>query len=316
MRIGVISNPRSQRNRSEMARMRDLIESHGVPHGEIDHIASVPEILKRFAADGVELVAVSGGDGTVQAVLTALLNGNAFASPPRVAVLAAGMTNLIAADVGMKDHPAEALARLLEPDALSRGKAVERSVLSLQIDPADAPVHGMFLATAGFYRAVMLVRRRVHSLGVVRNLAAGMGIAASLLRLLLGRSGKGELLHGDAIRVDIDSSRGERRDYLLWMATTLDRFIMHLHPFWGSGPQALRYTAVPYPARRLACALWPILRGRPRRWMNEAGYHSGRAAVLELTLDCPIVFDGEFFTPRAGQPVTLRADRRIIFWQV
>jgi hypothetical protein len=316
MRIGVISNPRSQRNQSEMARMRELIESHGVPHGEIDDIESVPHILQRFAGEGVELVAVSGGDGTVQAVLTALLNGNAFATPPRVAVLAAGMTNLIAADVGMKDHPAEALARLLEPDALSRGKAVERAVLSLQIDPAEAPVHGMFLATAGFHRAVMLVRRRVHSLGVVRNLAAGMGIAVSLLRLLIGYGGKEELIQGDAIRVDIDGSGGEKRDYLLWMATTLDRFIMHLHPFWGSGPQALRYTAVPYPARRLAFALWPILRGRPRQWMAAAGYHSGRATALELMLDCPIVFDGEFFTPRAGQPVTLRADRRITFWQV
>jgi diacylglycerol kinase (ATP) len=316
MRIGVISNPRSQRNQSEMARMRELIERHSVPHGEIDEIESVPHILQRLAADGVELVAVSGGDGTVQAVLTALLNGNAFSSPPRVAVLAAGMTNLIAADVGMKDHPAEALARLLEPEALSRGKAVERAVLSLQIDPAEPPVHGMFLATAGFHRAVMLVRRRVHSTGAVRNLAAGMGIAASLLRLLIGHGGKEELLQGDAIRVDIDGSPGEFRDYLLWMATTLDRFIMHLHPFWGGGPQALRYTAVPYPARRLALAMWPILSGRPKNWMTEAGYSSGRATTLELTLDCPIVLDGEFFTPRAGQPVTLRADRRITFWQV
>ena len=316
MRIGVISNPRSQRNQSEMARMRELIERHSVPHGEIDEIESVPHILQRLAADGVELVAVSGGDGTVQAVLTALLNGNAFSSPPRVAVLAAGMTNLIAADVGMKDHPAEALARLLEPDAMTRGKAVERSVLSLQIDPAAEPVHGMFLATAGFHRAVMLVRRRVHSTGAVRNLAAGMGIAASLLRLLIGHGGKEELLQGDAIRVDIDGSRGEMRDYLLWMATTLDRFIMHLQPFWGGGPQALRYTAVPYPARRLALAMWPILSGRPKKWMTEAGYSSGRATALELTLDCPIVFDGEVFNPQAGQPVTLRADRRITFWQV
>lgn len=316
MRIGVISNPRSQRNQSEMARMRELIESHGVPHGEIGHIAAVPDILKQFAADGVELVAISGGDGTVQAVLTALLNGNAFAAPPRVAVLAAGMTNLIAADVGMKDHPAEALGRLLGPDALSRGKAVERSVLSLQVDPAAEPVHGMFLATAGFHRAVMLVRRRVHSTGAVRNLAAGMGIAVSLLRLLIGYGGKEELLQGDAIRVDFDGRPGEKRDYLLWMATTLDRFIMHLHPFWGSGPQALRYTAVPYPARRLALAIWPILRGRPRQWMAAAGYSSGRATALELTLDCPIVFDGEIFNPQAGRPVTLRADRRITFWQV
>ena len=61
-----------------------------------------------------------------------------------------------------------------------------------------------------------------------------MGIAASLLRLLIGHGGKDELLRGDAIRVDIDGSRrGEMRDYLLWMATTLDRFIMHLHRLLG-----------------------------------------------------------------------------------
>jgi hypothetical protein len=316
MRIGVISNPRSQRNRSDMARMRDLIARHAVPHGEIDVMESVPKILRQFADEGVEIVAVSGGDGTVQAVLTALLNGDMFAKQPGLAVLAAGMTNLIAADVGMKDHPAEALGRLLEPVEAGGGMAITRSVLSLQMHPSEAPIQGMFLATAGFYRAVLLVRRRVHTLGAERNLAAGMGIAASLLQLLIGRPGKDGLLQGDSIRVDIDGARGAKRDYLLWMATTLDRFIMHLQPFWGDGVQPLRYTAVPFPPRRLALALWPILSGRPRRWMTDAGYESGRAKALEMTLNCPIVFDGEVFNPHPDQPVTLRADRQVTFWQI
>jgi Diacylglycerol kinase catalytic domain len=316
MRIGVISNPRSQRNRGDMARMRDLIVRRSLPHGEIDVIASVPGILRQFAKDGVEIIAISGGDGTVQAVLTALLNGDMFAKTPGVAVLAAGMTNLIAADVGMKEHPAEALERLLGPGDMVGRKVVTRPVLSLQLDPSEPPVHGMFLGTAGFYRAVMLVRRRVHPLGAERNLAAGMGIAASILRLLLGRAGKDELLQGDSICVDIDGGRGARRDYLLWMATTLDRFIMHLSPFWGNGPLPLRYTAVPFPPRRLALALLPILRGRPRQWMTDAGYESGRAKALEMTLSCPIVFDGEIFNPRPDRPVTLRSDRQVTFWQI
>jgi Diacylglycerol kinase catalytic domain len=316
MRVGVISNPRSQRNRGDMARMRDLIARRGIPHGEIDVIESVPKILRQFADQGVEVIAVSGGDGTVQAVLTALLNGDMFATPPGIAVLAAGMTNLIAADVGMKEHPAEALERLLEPAGAAGRRAVTRSVLSLRLHPSAAPVHGMFLGTAGFYRAVLLVRRRVHPLGAERNLAAGMGIAAALFRLLIGRPGKDGLLQGDSIQVDIDGDPGPQRDYLLWMATTLDRFIMHLSPFWGSGVQPLRYTAVPFPPRRLALALWPVLRGRPRNWMTEAGYESGRAKALEMKLNCPIVFDGEVFNPRSDQPVSLRADRQVTFWQV
>jgi hypothetical protein len=316
MRIGVISNPRSQRNRGDMARMRDLIARSAISHGEIDVIESVPRILQQFADEGVEVVAVSGGDGTVQAVLTALLNGTCFAQQPGIAVLAGGMTNLIAADVGMKDHPAEALERMLEPGGAAASKSITRSVLSLQLHPSEAPVHGMFLGTAGFYRAVQLVRRRVHPLGAERNLAAGMGIAASLLPLLFGRQGKDGLLQGDAIQVDIDGDRGSKRDYLLWMATTLDRFIMHLQPFWGKGALPLRYTAVPFPPRRLALALWPVLSGRPQHWMTAAGYESGRASALEMTLNCPIVFDGEVFNPRPDQPVTLRADRQVTFWRI
>jgi len=316
MRIGVISNPRSQRNRGDMARMRALIAQHSLPHAEIDVMESVPHILQRFANDGVELIAISGGDGTVQAVLTALLNGGMFARLPGIAVLAAGMTNLIAADVGMKEHPAEALQRLLGPGDVIGRKVTTRPVLSLQLDPSEPPVHGMFLGTAGFYRAVLLVRRRVHPLGAERNLAAGLGIAASVLRLLIGRAGKDELLQGDAICVDIDGDRGAKRDYLLWMATTLDRFIMHLSPFWGNGPLPLRYTAVPFPPPRLALALWPILSGRPREWMTEAGYESGRATALEMTLNCPIVFDGEVFNPRPDRPVMLRSDRQVTFWQI
>jgi hypothetical protein len=277
---------------------------------------SVPTILRRFAAEGVEVVAVSGGDGTVQAVLTALLNDGIFPRPPGLAVLAGGMTNLIAADVGMKDHPVEGLERLLEPGEPQGRTAITRSVLSLQLHPSAPPVHGMFLGTAGFYRAVQLVRRRVHPLGAERNLAAGMGIAASVFRLLIGRAGKDELLQGDPIRVDIDGDCGAKRDYLLWMATTLDRFIMHLSPFWGNGALPLRYTAVPFPPRRLALALWPILSGRPRRWMAAAGYESGRAKALEMRLTCPIVFDGEVFNPQPDQPVTLRADKQVTFWQI
>ncbi|HEY7689484.1 MAG TPA: diacylglycerol kinase family protein [Dongiaceae bacterium] len=316
MRIGVISNPRSQRNRGDMERMRSLIARRSLPHGEIDEMHSVPAILRSFAEEGVEVVAVSGGDGTVQAVLTALLNGRIFPKAPGLAVLAGGMTNLIAADVGMKDHPVEGLERLLEPGDQPGRAAITRPVLSLQMESSRPPVHGMFLGTAGFYRAVQLVRRRVHPLGAERNLAAGMGIAASIARLLIGRPGKDELLQGDSIRIDIDGDCGAERDYLLWMATTLDRFIMHVSPFWGNGALPVRYTAVPFPPRRLALALWPILSGRPQRWMAAAGYESGRAAALELRLNCPIVFDGEVFNPQPEQPVTLRADNQVTFWRI
>src|SRR3546814_1330268 len=58
-------------------------------------------ILDSFAADGVDVVAVAGGDGTVQAVLTALYGRRPFRRPPLLAVLPRGTTNMTAADIGL-----------------------------------------------------------------------------------------------------------------------------------------------------------------------------------------------------------------------
>jgi hypothetical protein len=47
--------------------------------------------------------------------------------------------------------------------------------------------------------------------------------------------------------------------------------------------------------------------------MAARGYESGGANECRLSLQCPIVFDGEIFTPEPGTPVMLRADRRVTF---
>jgi hypothetical protein len=47
--------------------------------------------------------------------------------------------------------------------------------------------------------------------------------------------------------------------------------------------------------------------------MGAYGYVSGRSHECRLTLDSPIVFDGEIFRPEPGVPVILRADRHVTF---
>jgi hypothetical protein len=49
--------------------------------------------------------------------------------------------------------------------------------------------------------------------------------------------------------------------------------------------------------------------------MAANGYRSGRAGECRLTLNCPIVFDGEFVRPDPATPVVLRTDRQIAFWR-
>ncbi|MGH8630711.1 MAG: hypothetical protein ACREU7_08095, partial [Burkholderiales bacterium] len=141
-------------------------------------------------------------------------------------------------------------------------------------------------------------------------------LAVTLFGALLGRGGRNGILRGDRITVGLDGSDATERDYVLFLATTLERLILGLMPFWGQGTGAMRFTTIDYPPARLTRALWPVLRGKPRPWLEGSGYRSGRARECALTLTCPMVFDGEFLEPEPGVPVMIRSDRQMTFWRV
>lgn len=315
--IGIISNPLSHRNRRGVEGFRGMVSGDGdLRHVEIENFTDLPDILEDFNRREIGLVVVNGGDGTIQAVMTALLNRADAGDPPTLAVLSSGRTNLIAHELGLKGRPEAGLARLLARRRQGQSlDGVSRPVLSLDLGD-DGPVHhGMFLGSAGFYRGTVMGRGRFDALGAEGSVIVGLSIALSVARALLSRPGG--ILQGDAMTLSFDgqSEDARMRDYCLLLATTLDRLIMGLTPFWGRGDGPLRLTTVAYPPRRLARALLPLARGRPRPWMAEAGYCSARLQHITLSSACPIVFDGQIFTPDPAIPVTIRSDRRLSFLQ-
>ncbi len=316
MRAGLISNPLSQRNRQRQPAMRDAVAGYfDLLHAELDSVHATADVLRDFARREVGLLIVSGGDGTVQKVLTELLNGREFDPLPRIAVLPGGMTNLIAADVGLQGDPVQSLIKLcrVASDPAVERETLERSVLSLQRTPDEPPIHGMFLGTAAFYHAIMMARRQVHPTGAKHDLALAIGLALALFRLMTGWAGFSPLSRGERMVVELDGRAAAPEEYLLFLATTLERLVLGLLPFWGEGSGGVRYTSIGFPPQRPWRALFPVIRGRPRPWMAARGYRSGWTAECRLSLQCPIVFDGEIFTPELGTPVTLRADRRVTF---
>src|ERR1700712_1985572 len=93
-RIGVVINPRSHGNKADPLQLEAVLSRHPeircVSPADFDalHIA-----LREFASDMIDLVIISGGDGTIRDVLSALAATN-FSSPPELAILASGNTNL------------------------------------------------------------------------------------------------------------------------------------------------------------------------------------------------------------------------------
>ena len=106
-RIALLSNPRSTGNLAKLPRIREFCADHpDIFHYEVEHAHQIGEAMRTIAQVRPKVLAINGGDGTVQAALTELYNGGHFGdNPPPVAVLPSGKTNLIALDLGARGDP-------------------------------------------------------------------------------------------------------------------------------------------------------------------------------------------------------------------
>ena len=315
MRVGLLSNPKSEGNRWGMAAVSEVIERHP----EILHRQFVPEEgfgppLAAMAEAGVELLVVNSGDGTVHGVLTELLARMPFEVLPRVAILPRGMANMTAADCGLRGKDAATFERLLE--ACRAGRIAQHLVTRhvLKVDYAEDRVapRGMFMGAAGIVDVIRHVTGKLHT----RGIKGEWSHAAAIIGLLAGTVFKGyEALglrpHEVGIRVD----GGERQDerLLILLATSLDRLVLRSRPFWNTQGKPVRHTRISHPPKRLIRSARRVLYGDDAPRALPEDYRSGGADRLELWLAAPFTIDGEFFTPAADRPVIVTADETIRF---
>lgn len=314
-RVGIIANPRSRGYRRQAAALREVLSRHPeVACLELGDGADCDRILREFAGRGVDVIVIGGGDGTIHSVMTALLNGRMFERLPALGILPLGMTNLIAANLGLRRPTEVGLSRLLDRtgDPLARTR---RRILSVRHPGWKQPAHGMMFGSAGFYRGVLLGYSRIHPLGGQRWLLDGATLALALVQAILGRAGPDSVFEGHRMTIAVDGAGTPAQDYILVLATTLDRLSFGIEPFWGDGEGTVRLTTVSFPPQRLLRALLPLLRGRPRPWMREQGYVSCNAQEVSLTTDCPVVLDGEILTVDGRHPLTITADAAFDFVQ-
>ena len=306
-RIGIIHNPLSRAGRDGRARFGAA--AAGLPFAEPASRTELREALRGFAAQGVNLLAVQGGDGTLREVLTALPE-TFSAAPPAIAVLAAGRTNLAAKVLGGAGTGEAALARLL--DAAGRGALRRRLVPVLEVarlgaGEDDGPLRGLLFGAAAFAEGKRIADERLHGRGIRAGPAVALALAGVALRAGLDR--RHPLRAGVPMAVAPDGRARREGHRFLLLATTLDRLMLGMRPFWGDGRGGVRWLDVEAPPRRLAAALWAGGRGRPAPWMAAAGYLSGRAERLEVAMDRPFVLDGEVFEPGPGGALLSAPDR-------
>lgn len=314
MRIALVHNPRSGRNRRRPLDLDHLTREFPdlVPLRLEDGIT--PEVAAaELAARGVDLAVVSGGDGTLQKLLTALVATAGEGRLPAFAVVPRGTANMTASDLGLRRGDEESLRALLAT-ARDRPAALEQIARPvLEIDYADnlPAACGLFFGVGAICDAIEFWRARFHDRGL-----AGAGSQLLTLGTLLMRAGTGGAqaagLHCFDAELEIDGAAPEQRTLLLAIATTLDRLILRSRPFWNQNGAPLRFTAIEWPAEALVRSAPRILYGRSERRL-PASYRSLGAQRIRLAGATRFVVDGEFYRPENGRPIILRAQRKVRF---
>jgi len=318
VRLGVISNFSAGGGGQRAERIREFLRQHpDIPHVEPGGAGGVREALGQLADRGVDVLAVSGGDGTLQRTLTELLsNGEIFPKMPLVAPLRAGRTNMSALDIGSDRHPVHALDRLVRGtrDNSIQLRLVTRPVLRVDLGAGERPQYGMFCGVGLIHRAIELVHR-VFPYGRSQGVFGSSVVTFSLIARHL--SGKDEgILNPDHLAIRLDGEPIEGNSFRVVIASTLRRLFLRINPFWGRERAPIRFTALDPESTRNLGNIVKVLRGRvPGDDHGEQGhgYTSHNVFTGELSLDCGLTVDGELFPAVPGRVVKLSADERIRF---
>lgn len=312
MRLGVVSNPLARRNLRNGV-VAASAASLQIPVSIFRAGAELEDDLRRMIADGVTDLVVDGGDGTVTAVVSGLLRMRPDLEPPRLILVPSGTTNLVASRLGDSGDRSTLFARLrgMTPTQFD---ACTRIQAPMQIDRGGGSplLHGFLAGLGAFHAGTLRAQSRIRQLGLRDGAAVALGLAAGLWQTVFG-SHRSVAFSGEPMSLTVDriGEPGERR--VLLLVSVLDRLSMGLRPFWGSGSQSLRWLSVQAHPKALLRALPRVLSGRPARWMEAAGYRSGRADVLDIGCDLPFVLDGEFVNPGASGAIRICTARPLRF---
>jgi hypothetical protein len=295
LRIAVVRNPRSHRNRGVVA---CLDNSPGVTCIEPNTREALSAALEKLALDGVDILIIDGGDGTVRDVLT---RGLPFFGThwPKLMVLPQGKTNALAVDLGATRRLTLEEAVTIAPAA---GTVIRRPML-IEREDADAPPVMGFIMGAGAFTVAIDAGQTAHKLGAFQGLAVAITVAAGVVQALFG-FGRTRWRERVAMRIftgpgqqelpnamDPDGGRRFASGY-----STLKAFPIGMKPFADIAGD-IRYLVFDKPLRR-AMALAPaVLMGLDRPFLKKLGIHRGAAEEILIELGGSFILDGEAFPP-------------------
>ncbi len=312
--IALLSNPRSTGNLAILPQVRSFVAAHpNIFHYEVEDVSEVPEALRTIARMKPMVLAINGGDGTVQAALTELhLGGHFDGRIPPVAVLPNGKTNLIALDLGAQGDALGALRQLVRiaSDGMDP-HVVHRQLIALTTGQDNTrPVLGMFLGGAGLASIILFCREKIYPLGLPNWLSHFLAAVAMVFGVVLGIKATWLPGRNDRMRLTRGDGRQEG-NFMVVMVTTLERIALNIRPNGIGG--TLKMMAIEQNPITMIRIAFEVLIGRLGN-RSIGGLHLEGGETIRIEGGRPsVVMDGEIFQAASGGSITLTTTAPVSF---
>lgn len=256
-------NPHSRKNRlngSAADHMARIVGDHGIVArcGDPESLQAAAEDFRR---QGVDVLAVGGGDGTNSMVLTAFREAYGDADLPSVAMLRGGTMNTIANGAGVPRHKSDKLLTDLVAAVRAGHPLTHNERGTMDVDGRLAFLFGVGLVAGWLAEYYSRGRPHVTPWTAVETLGASVGSA------LVGGEVVQRIAHRPVLTLDIDGEHFEARDYLTVTAGTSDHLGLGFRPFFRALDDLDRFhlLALTTTATSLVADLPLIRQGKPIR---------------------------------------------------
>jgi diacylglycerol kinase family enzyme len=296
--IGVINNPHSRKNRRDPDWMRSLGHIVGTRGTAVatESIEDVDQLARSFLEQGIDVLAINGGDGSNSVALSALIRAYGDRPLPKIALLRGGTMNIAANSCGIKGTPSGLLVHLMQK--YREGQPFETTWRdTLRVHPDR---YG-FVFGNGFIHSFLeaLYARGKSTWGATKLL--GRGVASSLAGGPFAR----QLFSGVDARVTVDGEDWGSGRLAAMAAATVEQIGLSFKAFhrWDEQPHTFHLLAVKCSPARFASALPKIYAGRKvaERKMIE---RVARELVLESAAPIGYTLDGENHATRGRLRLT------------
>ena len=285
--------------------------THGsVQHFAIDEISAVPKILAQCASSGIGTIVVDGGDGTAGLIFSGLLNDGPYATPPVIALLPSGKTNMTAAAWSLSGDRRAALAALLRKNA--DGNLTDaihtQHVLALHEDGAPTR-HGAFFGAADVVEGILHCRQKIYPRGWPNTVSHIAAFAFLIWRAMTGGKKGGTIDVEGNVDGNKDGWRQDGRFYVV-MATTMDKMLLGMRPDPKIGDGSVQYISLRPGADAVLSTIPNLLRRRLKQGRKRT---IRRTSSVTFTFNGSYTLDGELYDASEGRPLMIDGDQTLRF---